>query len=134
MKFKIMILISAILLSACASSGAGNGHGYVTSVPQVVMQDSMFRVNIQRVNGKQPIDSRQYQVPAGEATIRVSLILDRNYAPQLVSAVEKIFTQELTFNVTAGVTYQVGAKVDLQASGEDQMSGNFWEPVIYREN
>ena len=134
MKLKLMILFSAIILSACASTGDGKGHGYVTSIPQVVQQDSMFRVNIQRVNGKQPIDSRQYQVPAGEATVRVSLILDRNFAPQLVAAVDKIFTQELTFDVTAGVTYQVGAKVDLNASSEDQMSGNFWEPVIYKEN
>ena len=134
MKLKLMILFSAIILSACASTGDGKGHGYVTSIPQVVQQDSMFRVNIQRVNGKQPIDSRQYQVPAGEATVRVSLILDRNFAPQLVAAVDKIFTQELAFDVTAGVTYQVGAKVDLNASSEDQMSGNFWEPVIYKEN
>jgi hypothetical protein len=133
MNSKLLILFSAIfLLSGCASTGGGE-HSYVTSIPQTVPQDSVFRVNIQRVNGKQPIDAREYHVPAGEATIRVSLILDRKFMPQLISPANQTYTDEITFEAKPGMTYQLAGKIDEDATEAQIKSGDFWTPVVYKE-
>ena len=129
----ILMVLSAALMTACASSGGGNGKGYVRSVPQVFPADNVFQVNIQRINGKQPMKAQNYSVPAGEATIRVSVIPDRRWAPDLVSANAVISSKEFTFTVEDSVTYEIGGKIDTEAYRSEQQTGNFWEPVIYRE-
>ena len=134
MNSRLLVLFSAIfLLAGCASTGGVDGHGYVTSIPQTVPQDNVFRVNIQRVNGRQPIDAREYQVPAGEATIRVSLIMDRKFVPQLLSQTNKTYTDEITFEVKPGMTYQLGGEIDQNATEAQFESGDFWKPVVYKE-
>ena len=130
----IPLLASAVLLSACAATGAGKEHGYVTSIPQTVVEEQVHRVNIQRVNGKQPIDSHQYYVPAGTATVRVSLILDEQWAKNLRVAADDIYSKEITLEVEDGMLYQLGGKVDTDASDAAQRDGSFWQPVVYRKD
>ena len=132
-RWLIRILAVAITVS-CTGWVLAAEHGWATSVMKAYPSDQVYRVNIQRVDGKQPIDSREYRLDTGEHTIRVSLVLETQWAPKLrrITANE-IYSKEITFTVEDGTTYFIGGKVDPDASDEAQRDGSFWDPVIYEK-
>jgi len=126
-----MILTIAL---GCSGLAAAGEHGWITSVGKAIPTEQVYRVNIQRIDGKQPIDARQYKVEAGEHTIRVSLLLETQYAPKLARITQReIYSKEMTFTVEDGLHYELGGKVDPNASDDAQRDGSFWDPVIYRK-
>ena len=108
--------------------------GWIRSVPNAIPKDQIYRVNVQRVNDKTPITSHRYSVPAGEASIRVSLILESQWAPKLKRIQHDIFSQVCKMNVQAGTTYIIGGKVNPDATKEEQDNGTFWRPTIYQKS
>ena len=107
--------------------------GWIRNMPNAVVKDQVYRLNIQRINGKNPMPSHRYTVAAGEATIRVSLILEALWTPKLRGIQNDIWMKQFKMNVEAGTTYIIGGKVNPDASREEQQSGNFWHPVIYKK-
>jgi hypothetical protein len=100
---------------------------------KAVPSDQVYRVNIYRVDGKQ-FDAFEYKLDAGEHTIGVTLVLDSQWTPKLRRIVgANTYSQDIAFTVEDGVTYELGGKVDPDASDEAQRDGSFWHPVIYRE-
>ena len=130
MKFSV---IFAIALFSSPGLLLAAEHVYIQSVPQTIPQDQIHRVNVQRVNGKNPITSHRYTVDAGEATIRVSLILEAQWAPKLKAIQDDIFSLEFKMNIKAGTTYVIGGKVNPDASVEEQKAGTFWTPTVVEE-
>ena len=134
--FKGILLSGIAIIISMSAAGlvfAGD-HGWIMSVPKVIVEDQVYQVNIQRINGKNPMTAHEYRVDAGEATIRVSLVLEPRWAPDLTIAKNEIATQEFTMTIESGMTYQIGGKVDPHASNEAQRDGTFWQPVIHRED
>lgn len=128
---KFLILTVAM---ACSGLTFADEHAWVTSIARAVPTDQVYRVNIQRIDDKQPIDARQYKVDAGEHTVRVSLILETQYAPKLARITSReIYSKDLTFTAEGGKRYEIGGKVDPDASDEAQRDGSFWDPIVYRE-
>ena len=134
MKTGIKSFLLAIALLAMPSLLMAKDIGWIRSVPNVVVEDQVYRVNIQRINGKNPMPAHRYAVDAGEASIRVSLILESQWAPKLKRIHHDIFSQEFKMNVEAGTTYIIGGKVDPDASKEEQDDGTFWRPTIYEKS
>jgi hypothetical protein len=100
---------------------------------EAVHSDQVYRVQIYKVDGKQ-FDAREYKLDAGEHTIDVTLVLETQWAPKLKRiAGGATYEQAITITVEDGVTYELGGKVDPDASDEAQRDGSFWHPVIYRE-
>jgi hypothetical protein len=98
-----------------------------------VHSDQVYRVNIYKVDGKQ-FDAREYKLAAGEHTIGVTLVLETQWTPKLTRiAGSGTYEQEITFTVEDGVTYELGGKVDPDASDEAQQDGAFWKPIVYRQ-
>lgn len=128
---RVLAITIALSFSSLAIAGE---HGWVTSIARAVPQDQVYRVNIQRIDDKQPIDARQYRVDAGEHKIRVSLILEPQFAPKLDRITHReIYAKTVTVDVKDGKRYEIGGKVDPDASDEAQRDGSFWEPIVYRE-
>jgi hypothetical protein len=64
----------------------------------------------------------------------VTLVLETQWAPKLKRiAGGATYEQAITFTVEDGVTYELGGKVDPDASDEAQRDGTFWKPIIYRQ-
>ena len=126
-------IIFAVFLMACSGGAFAGGHGWVTSIMNSVHSDQVYRVNIYKVDGKQ-FDAREYKLDAGEHTIWVTLVLDTQWTPKLQRiAGAGIYEQAITFTVEDGITYELGGKVDPDASDEAQKDGTFWKPIIYRQ-
>ena len=130
--FTRTLLASALGLAAWCGPVTAAEHGWITSVPAPVLQDNIFPVNIQRINGRQPIDAAQYRVDTGEITVRVSVVMNPTLTPKLRIANDEISTKEFKMTVESGTTYQIGGRIDPNASNEAQRDGSFWEPVIYK--
>jgi len=127
------IALSLLMMGSMGSAVAGED-GWITSVSKAMPEDQVYRINIQRIDGKQPIGQREYRLDAGKHSIRVSLLIETQWAPQLARIVNKqIYSKEMTFTVAPGFTYFLGGKVDPDASDEAQRDGSFWDPVIYRK-
>ena len=130
MRKSLILTMLVLSLIAMPSILLANDVGYIRSVPNVIVDEQIYRVNIQRINGKNPITSHRYTVDAGVATIRVSLILDAQWAPKLKMIQDDIFDQEFKMHIESGTTYVIGAKVNPDASKEEQEAGIFWTPTI----
>ena len=127
-------MIALTILLVWASPLFAGEDGWITSVMKAMPEDQVYRVNIQRIDGKQPIDQREYRLDAGEHTIRVSLVIVTQWAPKLAQITNnQIYSKEMTFTVAPGTTYFLGGKADPDASDEAQRDGSFWNPVIYRK-
>ena len=121
------------LMIACTGWVFAGEHGWVTSVMKADPADQVYRVQIYKVDGKQ-FDAREYKLDVGEHTIGVTLVLETQWAPKLARiAGGATYEQAITFTVEDGVTYELGGKVDPDASDEAQRDGTFWQPIIYRQ-
>jgi hypothetical protein len=126
-------IIVVALMSVCSGWVIAGEHGWVTSIMQAYHSDQVYRVQIYKVDGKQ-FDAREYKLDVGEHTIGVTLVLETQWAPKLARiAGGATYEQAITFTVEDGVTYELGGKVDPDASDEAQRDGTFWKPIIYRQ-
>ena len=126
------IFIIAVMMGCTGWVFAGE-HGWVTTIMKAVPSDQVYKVNIYRVDGKQ-FDAFEYKLDAGEHTIGVTLVLETQWTPKLRRiAGANTYSQDITFTVEDGITYELGGKVDPEASDEAQQDGSFWKPVIYRQ-
>ena len=124
--------IVAVFMMACSGGAFAGGHGWVTSIMRVVQEEQVYRVQIYKVDGKQ-FDAPEYKLDVGEHTIGVTLVLETQWAPKLKRiAGGATYEQAITFTVEDGVTYELGGKVDPDASDEAQRDGTFWKPIIYK--
>ena len=131
-KWLTKIIVVALMISCTGWVFAGE-HGWVTSIMKADTADQVYRVQIYKVDGKQ-FDAREYKLDVGEHTIDVTLVLETQWAPKLKRiAGGATYEQAITFTVEDGVTYELGGKVDPDASDEAQRDGTFWKPIIYRQ-
>ena len=126
-------IIVVVLMSVCSGWVFAGEHGWVTSIMKADTADQVYRVQIYKVDGKQ-FDTREYKLDVGEHTIDVTLVLETQWAPKLERiAGGATYEQAITFTVEDGVTYELGGKVDPDASDEAQRDGTFWKPIIYKQ-
>lgn len=132
MRKLLKAFIAFSLIMAVSGWAYASDDGWITTVMKAYPEDQVYKLNIQRIDGKQPMDARQYRVDPGQHTVRVSLVLDYKWAPKLARITSReIYSKEITFNVEAGKKYFLGGKVDPDASDEAQKDGSFWDPVIH---
>lgn len=125
-------LMILVLLGLPGLSSAG-GHGWIGSIARAVPSDQVYRVNIQQIDGKQRVYARNYRVDAGEHKVRVSLVMEYDFATNLKRITSgQIYVKTLTVDVEDGKRYEIGGQVDPDASDEAQRDGSFWKPVVYR--
>jgi hypothetical protein len=117
----------ALLLSASAFAAE---HGFVSPMMHDDVSDGIFRVNIEKVNGKEPHMGINQHVHTGKNTVTVSLVFNASWGQGMADTSADIYTKDIELNVEKGKNYYLGAKVDTKASQAAQADGSFWEPVI----
>jgi len=104
--------------------------GYLTVIPNDHPGDSVFRVNIESIDGKMPDPGANAPVSPGSHVVKVSLVFNAEWGTGMGLTEDNIYTDELTVDVVAKKTYFLGANVNTKATSEEQMKGNFWDPVV----
>jgi len=115
----------------CTSVFAAEG-AFVTSLPYAISEENIYKVRIEKIDGKLQKPATRYQVSTGHHVLTVSLMLDVYWTPNLTDSQEKTHAKNFEVTIEEGMTYQVGAKIDINAPIESQLDGSFWEPILYK--
>ncbi len=115
----------------CTSVFAADS-GYVMSLPYAISEENIYKVRIEKIDGLHQKPATRYPVSAGRHVLTVHLMLDVYWTPNLTGAQEPPHTKKFNLTIEDGTTYQVGAKVDIDAPLDSQLDGSFWEPVLYQ--
>jgi hypothetical protein len=129
-KWLLTLLVVALAAGPAALLARDENVGWIRSIAQADPNEQLYPVNINRINGKNPMTSHRYTVDAGEATIEVSLVFSAQWAPRLRPIENDIFSMEFKINVEPGKTYVISGKVNPDATKEEMDAGSFWKPHV----
>ena len=120
-----------VLLVYCGGLLAG-GEAYVMSLPYAISEDNIYKVKIEKIDDRVQSPRTRFPLTMGSHVVTVSLMLVVDWSPKIEGASESIIQKQFALDVENGMTYQIGAKVDIDAGVESQLDGSFWEPFIYK--
>ena len=131
MKKLISLAIFAIAV-LFASQVSAKEWGFITGIPNDVPGESVFRVNIEDVDGNDAGMGPNTSVEPGSHEVKVSLVFNPEWGIGMGMTAENIYYDTITVTAEAKKTYYIGAKVNTKASAEAQKDGSFWEAVVYK--
>lgn len=124
--------VSAIIIVIFFSGLAiAKDHGFINGIYKDVPEKNIFRVNIDKIDGRDARSGFNKEVKAGPHEIKVSLVFNPIWGTGMSMTEDNIYYQNISVDVEAGKTYTLAAKVDTHASSEQQSDGSFWEAIIY---
>ena len=106
--------------------------GYVMSLPYAISEENIYKVRIKKIDGQDQQPATRYRVSTGTHVLTVNLMLDIYWTPNLTGSQEKTHTKRIGLTIEDGTTYQVGARVNIDAPIESQLDGSFWAPILYK--
>ena len=106
--------------------------GYVMSLPYAISEENIYKVRIEKIDGLDQKPATRFRVSTGHHVLTVKLMLDVYWTPDLTGSQETTHTKQFDLTIEDGTTYQVGARVNIDAPIESQLDGSFWEPIIYK--
>jgi hypothetical protein len=125
------VLNSLAALLYCTSAFAADS-GYVMSLPYAISEEKIYKVRIKKIDGQDHQPATRYRVNTGRHVLTVTLMLDVYWTPNLTGSQEKTHTKNFNVIIEDGTTYQIGARVNINAPIESQLDGSFWEPILYK--
>ena len=128
---KIFVLALVAVSALFAGQVSAAEWGYLSTIPNDHPGENVFRVNIEEIDGKQPGPGLNAAVEPGTHEVKVSLVFNADWGVSMGMTEEHIYYDTLSVDVAAKTTSFLGAKVNTNATGEEQSSGNFWEPLVY---
>ena len=102
------------------------------SLPYAISEENIYKVRIEKIDGLDQKPAYRYPLSTGRHVVTVNLMLDVFWTPNLTGAQEITHVKRFDVTIEDGTTYQVAAKVDIDAPLESQLDGSFWEPIIYK--
>ena len=128
-RFTAMAIMAVSVLFATQVS-AGEW-GWVTAMPNAEPGEGMFQVNIESVDGHQPVEGApNVPLKPGSHEVKTSLVANASWLDALNMNEDDIFYDTITVEVEAGKTYYLASKVDLNAKPAAVADGSFWEAVV----
>ena len=125
----VSVLITVLVFSGLAIA---KDHGFINGLWKDVPKEGVFRVNIEKIDGRDARSGANKEVKVGSHDVKVSLVFDPKWGTGMNMTENDIYYQNINVDVEAGKTYTLGAKVNTHATSEQQKDGSFWEPIIYQ--
>lgn len=126
----VLLTCFALLFSTWPASAAE--WAWLLSVPHARSGEQIYKVRILEVDGEPQKELLRYAVTPGRHTVKVQMMLVVDWEPDLAEAPRGPGWKELALDVVAGKTYQLAAKLDVDAPIEAQLDQSYWEPFVFR--
>ena len=129
-KLQFVLFLSVPLFVAapvCATDWA-----WVMSVPYALSGEQVYKVRLLEIDGVPQKELLRYAVEGGRRTFTVQMMLDVEWEPDLSESAREPPVKQITLDVENGKTYQLAARVDINAPVEAQLDQSFWDPFVYR--
>lgn len=127
-----MTLILTILLTGSALPAVAAEWGWVLSIPHAKSGEQVYKVRILEIDGEAQKELLRYAVAPGRHTIKVSMMLDVRWEPDLAEAPRGPGWKDFEVEIVSGKTYQLAARLDANAPIEAQLDQSYWAPFVYR--
>ncbi len=127
---KIFALALVAVSALFAGQVSAAEWGYLTVIPNDRPADSIFRVNIEQIDGKLPDPGANAPVSPGTHVVKVSLVFNEEWGTSMGLTADNIYYDEISVDVAAKETYFLGAKVNTKATSAEQTSGDFWNAMV----
>ena len=128
-------LVLALLLSAPTGlAQQGTDGAWVMSIPGAYSGRHIYKVRILAIDGEARPDSIRHALKAGTRTISVELMLDVHWDPDLLGSERPPAVKDIELEIEAGRSYQLAARIDVEAPVEAQLDQSFWEVFVFRKD
>ena len=127
----IILVITLVFLPMEAALAAKRG--WLATISSDIPADSIYRVNVNKVDGKEAGYGTNKSVKVGTREVEVSLVFNEKWTgANMRKAGNNIYYKTISIEVEKGKTYYLGAKVNTDATAEEVDAGSFWEPIVHR--
>jgi len=133
MKNRIFCGILGLLMALLNFDLLADMQAQVMSIPHAISAENIYKVTIVEIDGGAVEPARNYLLATGERTIKVRIMLKVEWSPILPGATDSVREKEIVLKLEAKTSYQIGAKLDINAAIESQLDGSYWEPILYRK-
>ena len=126
-----MAAILAIMLAAWAAPLPAAEQAWIMSIPHAVSPEHVYKVRIVGIDGQGQDEMLRYAVTPGRHIVRVRMLLDLAWDPDLAEAPPGPGEKDITVDAEAGRTYRLAARLHADAPVEAQLDRSYWEPFVY---
>ena len=125
------LLVLTILLNGSALPAMAADWAWILSIPHAISDEQVYKVQIVEIDGEAQKELLRYAVPDGKHAVKLRIMLNVQWEPDLAEAPRGPGLKELELEVTAGKTYLLAARLDIDAPIESQLDRSYWEPFVY---
>ena len=129
---KLLFVLSMVLTLAATPTARAQDWSWVMSIPYAMSGEQIYKIRILEIDGVPQTELLRYAVGTGERTFTVRMMLDVEWEPDLSASGPRPPIKQITVRIDSGKTYQLAARVDIDAPVEAQLDQSFWEPIVYR--
>jgi len=105
---------------------------WIMSVPHALSAQHIYKVKILAIDGEAQPEVFQYSLSPGKHRIKLELMLDVEWEPDLVESERPPPHKFFELDAEQGKSYQLAARVAVDAPIESQLDQSYWEVFIYR--
>jgi hypothetical protein len=129
---KLTFILTLLILIAPTQPAPAADWGWILSIPHARSGEQVYKVRILEIDGEAQKELLRYAVAPGRHTIKVSMMLDLQWEPELAEAPRGPGWKELEVEIVSGKTYQLAARLHANAPIEAQLDRSYWAPFVYR--
>lgn len=128
----LTFVLTLLILSVPTQPARAAEWGWVLSIPHAKSGEQVYKVRILEIDGEAQKELLRYAVAPGRHTIKVSMMLDVRWEPDLAEAPRGPGWKDIEVEIVSGKTYQLAARLDADAPIEAQLDQSYWAPFVYR--
>ena len=129
---KWTLVLSVFLALAPTPAARAQDWSWVMTIPYAMSGDQIYKIRVLEIDGEPQKELLRYAVDAGERTFTVQMMLDVEWEPDLTASGPRLPVKRITVRIDSGKTYQLAARVDIDAPVEAQLDQSYWQPFVYR--
>ena len=129
---KLTFILTLLILIAPTQPAPAADWGWILSIPHARSGEQVYKVRILEIDGEAQKELLRYAVAPGRHTIKVSMMLDLQWEPELAEAPRGPGWKELEVEIVSGKTYQLAARLRENAPIEAPLDRSYWAPFVYR--
>ena len=131
---RIITFVALTISVFFCSQALAAEHGFINAIIKDVPKENVFRVNIEKIDGKDPRMGFNQEVKPGTHSVEVSLVFNSSWGTGMSGTQDNTYYKTISVDVESKKTYTLGARVNTDATAEQQKDGSFWEPIVYKTN
>ena len=127
----LLLSLLAFAPAAFSPHAIAGEQAWLMSIPHALSGQQVYKVRILAIDGKAQSEVFQYGIEPGQRRVTVELMLDVEWEPDLLEGRRPPAVKDFLLKAEAGISYQIAARVNLEAPAESQLDQSYWDVFVY---